>query len=152
MSASGLLVLVVIIVYVVKHEYTCQGPGEIVDMSRQKTTRDKLDRLYDLATFDATRVKWRTPFIAACLGAIGSYGILSLKPHGSFSKMLSLIIPSFIASRLVSDFQAYHGPHRNHSRHALKMRIDLEKALHSNNRVVKSRILPPPVESHPSIV
>jgi len=132
-TVAFFIVLVAAFLRVLSHDVNSIEGGEQINCSSSHTrsSRQKLDRLYELACFESTKVRWRTYFMGGVLGSIVSLYLLQvMKKSVSLPvKFLTLFLPSFFLLYCMANFHAYHGEHRNHPSHAYRLRLALEKDL-----------------------
>jgi len=131
MNISGIiftLLMVIIWLYILRHSIASCDAGEQVDCSKTDSVREKLDTLYNLAMFEQHRVRWRTFFLGGAVGSLLSLYLLnSMKTSSSIVKYLVILLPTFIILQLIANFESYHGEHRKHPAHALRLRLDLQQ-------------------------
>lgn len=126
-------VFAILFVLIFRHHFWSFDVGERVDCSpdRCKTVRDKLDRLCDLACFQHRKVNWRTFFITSTLVALFLQYSLR-KCCTGFQKdqvtlFFTLFFPIFFVQYVFSNYENFHGPSRDHTLHALRLRLELER-------------------------
>jgi len=120
--------LLLLLLYIcIKQEFFDPQDCQYVKVTEEntRTYNGKIERMHEMATFPIRIVRWHIVYWGCIMGSFVSWLLLVNKRWSAFSTWMIVLVPTFFAIHISTNFHNCHSPCKNHVEHANRLKMDL---------------------------